>query len=80
MVNSNTIQLCTVNAVFFKSLIIADELETEYIIPTFDLAFYAKAQQVRWNDDVSMQRTIVRLGESKAASHFSASLESVSKI
>ena len=62
MVNSNPTHLSTVNAVFLKSLAIANELETECIVLTFDLAFYAKAQQVCWNDIMYMQ-TVVRLGE-----------------
>ena len=63
MVNGNPTQLSTVNAIFLKSLAIANELETECILLTFDLAFYAKAQQVCWNDATYMQRTVVRLGE-----------------
>ena len=31
-----------VNVVFLKSLTIADELETEFIVLSFDLAFYAR--------------------------------------
>ena len=60
MVNGNPTQLSTVNAVFLKGLAIADELETECIVLTFDFAFYAKAQQVHWNDAMDMQRTVVR--------------------
>ena len=62
MVNGNPTQL--VNAVFLESLAIVDELETECIVLTFDLAFYAKAQLVRWNDAMYMQRTVARLSES----------------
>ena len=46
-----------------KSLAIADELKTECIRLTFDPVFYAKAQQVRWNHDMYMQRTVVKLGK-----------------
>ena len=49
--------------VFLKSLAIAEELETECIVLTFDLAFYAKVQQMCWNDAMYMQRTVVRLGD-----------------
>ena len=78
--NSNPTHLCTVNAVFFKSLAIADELETECIVLVSDLAFYAKVQQVCWNDAMYMQRTVVKLDESIPACHFSVSLESTLKI
>ena len=50
VVNSNPTQLSTANAVFLKSLAIAEKLETKCIVLTFDLAFYAKAQLVCWND------------------------------
>ena len=71
VINSNPTQVSTVNAVYFKSLAIADKLETEWIVLTFDLAFYAKAQQVRWNDAMYMQRKVVKLGKSIPACHFS---------
>ena len=61
MVNSNPTHLSTVNAVFLKSLAIADKLETECIVLISNLAFYAKAQQVCWNDAMYMQRTVVKL-------------------
>ena len=54
MVNSNPTHLSPVNAIFLKSLAIADELETECIVLTFDLAFYAKVQQVCWNGAMYM--------------------------
>ncbi len=72
MVTSHPIQLSIVNAVFLKSLAIGDDLETGNIVLTFDHAFYAKAQQVRW--------TVDRLGEFIHACHFSVSLESALKI
>ena len=64
VVNSNPTQLCNVNTVFLKSLVIADELETECTELTFDLSFYPKTKQVRWNGAIYMQRTVVKLGES----------------
>ena len=63
MVNGNPTQLGTMNAVFLKSLAIADELETDYIVLTFDFAFSPQGLQERWNDTMYMQRTVVRLGE-----------------
>ena len=63
MVNGIPSQLSTMNAIFLKSLATADELETECILLTFDLAFYAKTQQVLWNHDMYMQRTVVKLGK-----------------
>ena len=45
VVNGNPTRLSTVNTVFWKSLAIADELETDRIVLTFNIAFYAKAQQ-----------------------------------
>ena len=44
VVNCNQTQLITVNVVFLKSFAIAVEVETEYIVLTFDLVFYVKAQ------------------------------------
>ena len=63
VVDGNPTQLSHVNAVFSKSLVIADEFETECIVLTFDHAFYTKAQQISWNHDMYMQRTVVKLGE-----------------
>ncbi|KAL8572752.1 hypothetical protein ACOMHN_030334 [Nucella lapillus] len=63
VISGSQTQLSTVNAVFLKSVALADELELDCIVLTFDLAFYAKAQQVRWNDLKYKERTVVRLGE-----------------
>ena len=54
MVNRNPTWLSTVDLVFLKSLAIADELEIECIVLTFDIAIYAKTQQVYWNDAMYM--------------------------
>ena len=51
------------NPVFTKSVAIADELETDYIVLTFDYAFYTKVEQVHWNDAMYIQRTVVRVSE-----------------
>ena len=75
MVNGNPTQLSTVNAVFLKSLAIADEPETECIVLTFDLAFYTKAQKVHWDDAMYMQRTVVRLGEFHTCMSFLSVIE-----
>ena len=80
VVNGNQTQLITLNAVFLKSLAIADELKTQCILLIFDLAFYAKVHHVRWNDAFYMQRTIVWLGAYIPAYNFSMSLEGTPEI
>ena len=60
VVNGNQTQLSTLNAVFLKSLAIADELKTQCILLTFDLAFYAKAHRLCWNDAMYKQKNLMR--------------------
>lgn len=42
-----------------QSLKIADELSLEKIVLVFDEAIYAKMQQIRWKDEVLMNRFVV---------------------
>ena len=53
-----------------QSLKIADELSLEKIVLVFDEAIYAKMQQIRWKDEVLMNRFVVRLGEFHATMSF----------
>ena len=53
-----------------QSLKIADELSLEKIVLVFDEAIYAKMQQLRWKDEVLMNRFVVRLGEFHATMSF----------
>ena len=63
VINGSPTLLKTVHAVFKRSIQIADELGVPEIVLVFDLAFYAKAQQIRWSNSVFLDRTMVRLGE-----------------
>ena len=62
VIDASPTELSTVNAIFEKSLTIADELELDTIVLVYDQALYSKAQQVRWNND-NYKRTVLRLGE-----------------
>ena len=53
-----------------QSLKIADELSLEKIVLVFDEAIYAKMQQIRWKDEVLMNRFVVRLREFHATMSF----------
>ena len=84
VINGSPTQLKTVNAVFQTSLAIADELDLDAITLVFDLAFYAKAQQVRWYNKLYNDRTVVsrfRLSEilTEADVIAQGSIESVMK-
>jgi hypothetical protein len=63
-------QLSTVNAIFEKSLSIADDLDLETVVLVFDQALYAKAQEVRWHNEQYKKRTVLRLGELHACLSF----------
>ena len=51
------------NAVFQLSISIVDELDLQAVVLVFDLAFYAKAQRVMWNNPLYTEKTVLRLGE-----------------
>ena len=55
--------MSTVNTILKRSVQIADQLELDHTVLVFDLAMYAKAQQIRWKNDDFTQRLVIRLGE-----------------
>ena len=46
-----------------RSIDIADALELDSIVLVMDQAIYAKAQQIRWQNDSLLDRLVIRLGD-----------------
>lgn len=63
VVNANPTEMSTVNTVLHHSVAIADELELPSLVVVLDQALYAKAQQIRWTDDILKRRLVLRMGE-----------------
>jgi len=63
VIESSPTSLDTVNAILERSVAIADELELNHVVVVFDQAIYAKAQEIRWTNELFMRRLVLRLGE-----------------
>jgi hypothetical protein len=48
----------------------AERMQVHQIVMVFDLAIYAKVQQIRWANDIYKERFVVRLGEFHAIMSF----------
>ena len=53
----------TVYIILMRSIDIADALELGSIVLVTDQAIYAKAQQIRWQNDSLLDRLVIRLGD-----------------
>ena len=62
----------TVYTILKQSINIADELELGSIALVMDQAIYAKAQQIRWENDSFKDRLVVRLGDFHTAMAYMA--------
>ncbi|XP_041359488.1 uncharacterized protein LOC121375875 [Gigantopelta aegis] len=63
VIEASPTEMSTVNKILQKSLEVADNMELNNVVLVFDQAIYAKAQQIRWSNDLYMSRIVVRLGE-----------------
>lgn len=63
IIDGSPTDLGVVNAVLSQSIDIADKLNQNSIVVVMDEAVYAKAQLIRWTDDVFQNRLVLRLGE-----------------
>ena len=59
-----------VNCILTRSVDISDKLDLPAIVVVMDEAVYAKAQQIRWQDEVLQSRLVLRLGEFHLAMTF----------
>ena len=62
----------TVNTIIYKSTDIKSMFKVPYIICVFDLAIYAKVQEIRWADQTLKDKLVVRLGEFHTCMSFMA--------
>ncbi|KAG8174007.1 hypothetical protein JTE90_000963 [Oedothorax gibbosus] len=64
VLEANPTEFSTVNLILKKkSIDIADKMSLEEIVLVFDQAIYAKAQQIRWKEELYKKRIVIRLGE-----------------
>lgn len=77
VIDASPTEYSTINTILERSEKIADKLQLRYATLVFDEAVYAKAQHVRWKNDVFYDRFVVRLGEFHAIMSF---VSAISKI
>ena len=63
VIQASPTQMDTVFTILKKTIDIANSLKKSEIVLVFDLAIYAKAQEIRWLDLSLNERLVVRLGE-----------------
>ena len=72
VIEASPTDLNTVNTLIYKSIDIKSIFQVPYIICVFDLAIYAKVQQIRWADKSLIEKLVVRLGEFHTCMSFMA--------
>ena len=77
VIEGSPTEYTTVYTVFTKSLDIAARLNLEYVVIVFDEAIYAKAQQIRWKNEIFMAKTILRLGDFHAVMSFCGAISRI---
>ena len=72
VIDASPTEMDTVETILCRSLEIANNLNLKEIVVVFDQAIYAKAQQIRWNNEVYKRSIIIRLGAFHTAMTFLA--------
>lgn len=62
VVDASPTELNTVNTILHRSVEIANQLELPSVAVVVDQAIYAKAQTMRWQTPVFLERIVLRLG------------------
>ena len=62
VIDASPTEIPTVYTLLQRSLLIADQLGQQNVIIVFDQAIYAKALEVIWQNQVTFQRLVVRMG------------------
>ena len=62
VVDASPTELNTVNTILHRSVEIANQLELPSVAVVVDQAIYAKAQTIRWQTPVFLERIVLRLG------------------
>ena len=63
VIDASPTEMDTVLTILQRSIQIADQLNLPTIVIVFDQAIYAKAQAIRWQTDLYLTRTVIRLGQ-----------------
>eukprot|EP00057_Strongylocentrotus_purpuratus_P019489 XP_011673963.1 PREDICTED: uncharacterized protein LOC105442958 [Strongylocentrotus purpuratus] len=63
VIDASPTNLNTVYTILCRSVAIADQLGLNRIVVVFDQAIYAKAQEIRWRNDMFRDRLVIRMGE-----------------
>ena len=63
VIDASPTDMSTVCTVLLRSVQIADQLELDAVSVVFDQSIYCKAQQIRWEDLIFLERIFVRLGQ-----------------
>ena len=72
VIDASPTEMDTVLTVLQRSIEIADKLKLQAIVVVFDQAIYAKAQTIRWQTELFLTRTVIRLDEFHTAMTFLA--------
>ncbi len=70
IIDGSPSEYATIHTVLQRSLKIADQLAQQCVVLVFDEAIYAKIQQIRWKEEVFLNRFVVRLGAFHAIMSF----------
>ena len=72
VIEASPTDLNTVNTIIYKSIDMKSIFQVPYIICVFDLAIYAKVQEIRWADHHLQEKLVIRLGEFHTCMSFMA--------
>ena len=74
VIDANPTEILTVYTLLQRSLLIADQLGQQNVIIVFDQAIYAKALEVIWQNQITFQRLVVRMGSFHTICSFLAAI------
>ena len=74
VINASPIEIPTMYTLLQRPLLIADRLGQQNVIIVFDQAIYAKALEVIWQNQVTFQRLVVRMGSFDTICSFLAAI------
>jgi len=63
IIDASPTEMSTVTTILTQSIDIANKLDLKDIVLVMDQAIYAKAQEIRWQNEEFERRIIIRLGE-----------------
>ncbi len=79
VIDAPVTDVATVNALLEHSVSICQRLQLPEIVLVFDKALYAKAQMIRWKDEVYKSRLVIRLGDFHTIMSFCSAIAKIFK-